>query len=106
MVRAHFHCHAPTCLRIEMRNNATGELICAQSPIYGGTGEIDDPRFDEPGYIATPPCLWGNPKYGLQEPVLVSNVNITITALTNSTYGHHGEMALPQVTLATGPFEW
>merc|ERR1711998_604609 len=51
MAAVHFHCHAPTCLAMEIRNNLTGELICRQEPIYGGTGKIDLPKFDEPGYI-------------------------------------------------------
>ena len=54
MVAAHFHCHAPTCLRVELWNNDTGTLLCAQEPVYGGSGVIDRPTFDEPGYIATP----------------------------------------------------
>jgi hypothetical protein len=90
LVTVHFHCHAPTCLRMELWNNNTGELICSQEPIYGGTGAIDLDRFDEPGYLATPPCLWGSPEDGLASPVNVSGVMITVTALTNSTYGHHG----------------
>ncbi len=45
--------HAPTCLRMEMWNNDTGKLLCASNPIYGGTGQIDVAKFDEPGYIGT-----------------------------------------------------
>lgn len=54
IVAAHFHCHAPTCLRVELWNNDTGALLCAQEPVYGGTGIIDRDTFDEAGYIATP----------------------------------------------------
>merc|ERR1711871_180060 len=43
----HFHCHAPTCLAMEIVNNKTGELLCRQEPVYGGTGQIDLPKFDE-----------------------------------------------------------
>jgi len=99
LVAAHFHCHAPTCLRVELWNNNTGELLCRQEPIYGGTGIIDVENFDEPGYIATPPCLWGSPEDGLEAPPLVSGVTIRVTALTNNTNGHHGEMALPEVSV-------
>lgn len=99
LIGAHFHCHAPTCLRMELWNNDTGTILCRQEPIYGGTGKIDQSRFDEPGYIATPPCLWGDSQFGLEAPPLVSGVTIKVTALTNNTYGHHGEMALPEVTL-------
>ena len=56
---AHFHCHAPTCLAMEIWNNKTGELVCRQEPVYGGTGKIAEHKYDEAGYIATPPCLWG-----------------------------------------------
>jgi hypothetical protein len=49
LVAAHFHCHAPTCLfmamyrcnkSIEVCNSTTGELICKETPLYGGTGVI------------------------------------------------------------------
>ena len=29
----HFHCHAPTCLAMEIVNNRTGELLCRQEPV-------------------------------------------------------------------------
>jgi hypothetical protein len=45
---------------MEIRNNATGELICRQNPVYGGTGKIDLAKFDESGYILQPPCIWGD----------------------------------------------
>merc|ERR1719322_744624 len=68
LAAAHFHCHAPTCLSVAMYNDATGELICAERPIYGGTGAIHNQAMDEPGFIAQPPCLWGSPEHGLEEP--------------------------------------
>lgn len=94
----HFHCHAPTCLAMEIVNNKTGELLCRQEPIYGGTGKIDLAKYDEPGYILQPPCLWGDGP-GLGPMPLASGVTFTIKATTNSTYGHHGEMAFPEITL-------
>ena len=72
LVAAHFHCHAPTCLSVQMYrcnktvavcNETTGELICREDPIYGLKGKIDKAGFDEPGFIAVPPCLWGSPEY-------------------------------------------
>jgi hypothetical protein len=57
LVAAHFHCHAPTCLKMTMYNNKTGEVICEERPIYGGSGKIPEERYDEPGYILQPPCL-------------------------------------------------
>ena len=107
LVAAHFHCHAPTCLSVAMyRCNmsevrectaATGELLCREEPIYGGTGRIDEPRFDEPGYILQPPCLWGDAKYGLQPPPQTSGYTLHSVKTSNATYGHHGEMAWQQM---------
>jgi hypothetical protein len=94
----HMHCHAPTCLAMEVWNNRTGELLCRQEPIYGGTGKLDLGKFDEPGYILQPPCLWGYQE-GLEPMPLASGVPLMIKAITNATYGHHGEMAFPEVTL-------
>ena len=38
LVLMHAHCHAPTCLKVELWNNDTGELLCRQEParIYEG----------------------------------------------------------------------
>lgn len=100
LVLAHFHCHAPTCLRVELWNNDTGKLLCGQNPIYGGTGQVDDPRFDEAGYIAVPPCMWGSAEHGLESPPVINGMTVKVVAVTNSTYGHHGEMALPEISYA------
>lgn len=99
-VAAHYHCHAPTCLSLEIWNNRTGELLCREVPYHGGTLEGGDlPRFDEPGYIAQRVCLWGlHPPF--ERPPLVSGEPLWVKAVTNNTYGHHGEMALPQMLLA------
>eukprot|EP00039_Didymoeca_costata_P007143 m.96741 g.96741 ORF g.96741 m.96741 type:complete len:361 (-) comp13558_c0_seq1:40-1122(-) len=98
LVALHHHCHAPTCLRVETYNNDTGELLCRTDPVYGGTGGYvsDQARFDEPGYIGTPSCMWGSQEDGLAPPPLMNNMTIYVVAVTNNTYGHHGEMALPQ----------
>jgi hypothetical protein len=94
----HFHCHAPTCVAMELRNNITGELICREEPIVGGTNRIKEKKFDEPGYIAQPPCLFGTGP-GLAPMPLASGVKFIVRAFTNSTYGHHGEMAFPEIAL-------
>ena len=94
----HFHCHAPTCLEMAIYNNVTGALVCSQKPVYGGTGKISDSTYDEPGYILTPPCIWGD-QPGLTPMPKASGVKFLIKAITNSTFGHHGEMAFPEVTL-------
>lgn len=52
LIVAHFHCHAPTCLSMAMYrcgkqikpddcNEHTGELLCEERPVYGGTGRLD-----------------------------------------------------------------
>ena len=78
----HFHCHAPTCLAMEIYNNQTGELVCRQEPVYGGSGKIDLAKFDEPGYILQPPCLWGY-EPGLAPMPLASGVPFLIKAITS-----------------------
>lgn len=30
--------------------NDTGELLCREDPVYGGTGKLDNPKWDEKGY--------------------------------------------------------
>ena len=46
-------------------------------------------------------CMWqwGSAEHGLEPPPLVSGMTIRAVSVTNSTYGHHGEMALPEVSL-------
>jgi hypothetical protein len=93
LVAAHFHCHAPTCLDISLYDNETGTLICTEKPLYGNSTS----KFGEPGYILQPPCLWGSAKYGLDPPVSVGGKTLTAIKHSNSTYGHHGEMAWLQM---------
>ena len=145
-VGAHYHCHAPTCLKMEIFNNITGELLCREEPYHGQGADMKpnprDPtngphgdRFDEPGYIAQRVCLWGNETYGLEAPPKVGGVRrdprcsyescnsfqfpsflptygrsrvsfqvpLFIRAVTNASYGHHGEMALPQMLVVEKP---
>lgn len=50
MVKAHFHCHAPTCIKVEMWNNDTGKLLCRETTLVGGKGTLPGPKkFDEDG---------------------------------------------------------
>lgn len=108
LVAAHFHCHAPTCLSVAMYrcpndvkecNETTGELLCVERPVYGGTGHVVDKRFDEPGYILQPPCLWGDAQFGLEAPPSVDPSKYTLHTVktSNATYGHHGEMCWQQM---------
>mmetsp|Transcript_2949 Transcript_2949/g.6209 ORF Transcript_2949/g.6209 Transcript_2949/m.6209 type:complete len:755 (+) Transcript_2949:19-2283(+) len=106
LVAAHFHCHAPTCLSMAMYkcakdvavcNATTGELLCEEKPIYGGSGKVDLPRFDEPGFILQPPCLWGDEAFGLEPPPDVTGLTLHSVKTANATFGHHGEMAWQQM---------
>ena len=104
LVAAHFHCHAPTCLSQELRygNSSAGELICKEEPYHGqGQDTAGGDRFDEASYIAVPICMWGAPP--LAPPPLLSGKEVWYKAVTNNTYAHHGEMALPQLLVASPP---
>ena len=59
---------------------------------------VDLPKFDEPGYILQPPCLWGDAP-GLAPMPRASGVAFTVRAITNATVGHRGEMAFPEIAL-------
>lgn len=103
LVAAHFHCHAPTCLKTALYrcptslpcNETTGTLLCEQEAVHhhGKTGE----RFNEPDFIYQPPCLWGSPTVGLEPPVHVRNQTLFAIKTADATYGHHGEMAWLQI---------
>eukprot|EP01060_Flectonema_neradi_P014145 TRINITY_DN20862_c0_g1_i1.p1 TRINITY_DN20862_c0_g1~~TRINITY_DN20862_c0_g1_i1.p1 ORF type:complete len:767 (+),score=171.44 TRINITY_DN20862_c0_g1_i1:37-2337(+) len=108
LIGAHFHCHAPTCLSMAMYrcdksiglnncNETTGELLCNENPIYGGTGKIRNKTFDEAGYILQPPCLWGDAEFGLEPPPTVTGYILHTVKHSNATFGHHGEMAWQQM---------
>jgi hypothetical protein len=70
MLYAGGHCHAPSCIGIELYKNDTGapELICNQTTHYG-VGGVKTDKYDEAGYVTLPPCLWGSDKEGLKGPV-------------------------------------
>ena len=40
---------------MELYHADTGRLLCQHLPTYGQTHQV----FDELGYLALPPCLWG-----------------------------------------------
>lgn len=103
---AHFHCHAPTCLsvalyscsrKVSVCNASSGQLLCEERPVYGGGGRVDLERFDEPGFILQPPCLWGDAAYGLEAPPNVTGRILHTVKTANATDGHHGEMAWQQI---------
>ena len=99
LIYAGGHCHAPACIGIWLYRNDPGhemELLCHQAPIYGsGTGQNSHAGiYDEEGYLALPPCLWGGADEGLAAPVpLKYSTNLLSIKRNNATYGHYGEMA-------------
>ena len=84
------HCHAPSCLSMELYNADTGELLCHVEP---RPGQSTDKVYDELGFLAIPPCLWGH-EDGLMKPVFLST-NTTLLSIkrNNNTRAHFGEMA-------------
>lgn len=104
LVAAHFHCHAPTCLKTALYrcpdelgvcDETTGTLLCEETAArkHGEKGE----RFNEPGFIYQPPCLWGSPEVGLEPPVDVRGHTLFAIKTADATHGHHGEMAWLQM---------
>jgi len=96
MLYAGGHCHAPSCIAIELYRNDTGvpELLCRQQTKYG-VGNVTGDKFDEAGYIVLPPCLWGAADEGLTSPVwLPANTPMYSVKRNRNTHaGHFGEMA-------------
>jgi len=94
LIYAAGHCHAPSCISMELYNADTGMLLCAHKPVYGQTHEV----FDELGYIAIPPCLFGPEEEALVPPTFLPfNGNLTSIKRNNNTYTHYGEMAMWQM---------
>jgi len=68
------------------------------NPTPTETGNVDEEqggdKYDEAGYIALPPCLWGDDP-GLQPSVLLPpNTELVSIKKNKNTYmGHYGEMA-------------
>jgi len=90
LIYAAGHCHAPSCISMELYNADTGMLLCSHYPVYGKTHQV----FDELGYLAIPPCLWGPETEGLAPPTFMPfNGNLTSIKRNNNTYTHYGEMA-------------
>lgn len=100
LMYASCHCHAPACLGCELWNADTGKLICRQTPVYGKSPAASNEtnKYDEMGYIAIPPCLFGEEADGLMPPhYLKYDQNLTAIKRNNNTYDHFGEMAMWQM---------
>jgi len=84
------HCHAPSCLSMDLYNADTGQLLCHVEPNHGSGKGL----YDEDGFLTIPPCLWGDASDGLMEPQLLS-LDTTLMSIkrNNSTLPHTGEMA-------------
>ena len=53
--------------------------------MFAGTGAIAEQKFDEPGYIAQPPCLWGEGQ-GLEPMPLVQHLAPTRSQRWKTTF--------------------
>jgi len=96
LIYAGGHCHAPACIGLWLYRNDPGhemELLCHQQPVYG-QGNVHVDKYDEAGYLALPPCLWGNDE-GLNPSVLLppNTELVSIKKNRNTATGHYGEMA-------------
>lgn len=95
LIYAGGHCHAPSCISMELYRNDTGtpELVCRQIPVYGN-GDMDNDRFDDAMYLSLPPCLWGDDE-GLEPSMLLPDNTpmISIKKNRNTDMGHFGDMA-------------
>jgi len=88
------HCHAPSCIREELWNVDTGEIICNVTAMYGNPeyGPLSQ-VFNEANYIAIPPCIYGY-QPGLQKPFSLSpSTRLRAIKYFNNTYRHLGQMA-------------
>jgi len=95
LIYAGGHCHAPACISLELYRNDTGtpQLLCQQLPKYG-KGNVHVDKYDEAGYLALPPCLWGHE--GALEPSQWLPANTPLVSIKknrNTHMGHFGEMA-------------
>ena len=40
LIYAGGHCHAPSCISMELFNADTGKLLCQHNPVYGKSHEV------------------------------------------------------------------
>ena len=96
------HCHAPSCIRQELWNADTNEILCSITARYG----TDTNVFNERDTLAISPCLFGY-QNGLQTPYELSpETNIYAVKYFNNTFRHLGQMAqwTGLVTYDTDPY--
>ena len=81
------HCHAPSCIRQELWNADTNEIICNMTSNYGHekygpTTQV----FNVKDYITILPCIFGH-QPGLQFPFDLSpDTNISAVKYFNNTF--------------------
>ena len=109
-IARHLRLHGASGVALVSRSKTKGKLVCETRPIYGGTGHpgISRTRFDEPGYIAIPDCMWGSSDYGLEAPMDLDGIPLHVVKTANATEEHYGEMAggQPWVLKNTPHFEF
>ena len=47
LIYAGGHCHAPSCISMELYNADTGKLLCHHSPVYGESDQVNPLIQDE-----------------------------------------------------------
>lgn len=67
-------------------------MLCQSIPTYGGSSKgqphaSDTAKYQEAGFLAVPPCLWGSPEFGLTPPPNLNGVTLRIVKKSNATYG-------------------
>eukprot|EP00441_Pelagodinium_beii_P019960 CAMPEP_0197660388 /NCGR_PEP_ID=MMETSP1338-20131121/50813_1 /TAXON_ID=43686 ORGANISM="Pelagodinium beii, Strain RCC1491" /NCGR_SAMPLE_ID=MMETSP1338 /ASSEMBLY_ACC=CAM_ASM_000754 /LENGTH=908 /DNA_ID=CAMNT_0043237725 /DNA_START=30 /DNA_END=2756 /DNA_ORIENTATION=- len=97
LIYAGGHCHAPSCVSIDLYRNDTGtpQLLCHQATRFG-QGNFPTDKFDEAGYIMLPPCLWSDDTSEGLEPTqwLPKNTPMfSVKKTQNTHWGHYGDMA-------------
>jgi len=85
------HCHAPTCISMELYNGDTGDLLCRVVPEYGQGRE--NYKFDELDYIRVDPCIWGEDSGLMEPPYLNWDSKLVSIKKNNNSNAHYGEMA-------------
>lgn len=85
------HCHAPTCLSMELYNADTGELLCHVEPIHADSGKL----YYERGFLAIPPCLFSETEGDGVAMAKLLSLDTTLLSIkrNNNTLPHTGEMA-------------
>ena len=98
LMMAASHCHAPNCIRQELINVDSGEVLC-NGTTHVGTSQLN---YNEAGYLFTPPCLWGDDAGDdlMPPPVLMKNTTLQMVTVFNSTYWHPGQMGIWQMKAA------